>query len=178
MGSVKVDLNSSGMFYKDLTLSDINVVRLLIEFRYKYDNYLYSISDNAFDVAGEVQGINTEMLLTYVALDEAIKKCNLSEEQLKIIKLYEHGFTHKEIAIELGKGTKENIRKRINTICKEIMKQNLWDWRKYTYTKTLNMKSKKCNKCKDNLPATEEFFRARSDFKGDGFYNKCKKCEE
>lgn len=177
MGSVKVDLHSKGMFYKDLTLSDINVVRLLIEFRYKYDNYLYSVSDNAFDVAGEVQGINTEMLLTYVALDKAIEKCNLNEEQLKIIKLYEHGYTHKEIAIELGKGTKENVRKRINTICREIMKQNLWDWRKHTYTKTLGMKLKKCSKCRDELPATDEFYGSDNRNK-DGCKSYCRMCEK
>lgn len=174
MGSVKVDLVSKGLFYRDLTLSDINVVRLLIEFRYKYDNYLYSVSDNMFDVAGEVQGINTDMLLTYVALDQAIKKCNLSAEQLRIIELYEHGYTHKEIATELGMDSKENIKKRINTICKEIMKQNLWDWRKHTYSNTFEMKTKKCSKCKDLLPTTDEFY----------FYDKtnnthksmCKKC--
>lgn len=158
MGSVKVDLIGKGLFYKDLTLSDINVVRLLIEFRYKYDNYLYSVSDNAFDVAGEVQGINTEMLLTYVALDEAISKCEFNAEQLKIIELYEHGYTHQEISELLGKGTKENVRKRINTICKDIMKQNLWDWRKLTYKNTLDLKMKKCKKCSDLLPATDEFY--------------------
>lgn len=176
MGSVKVDLHSKGLFYKDLTLSDINVVRLLIEFRYKYDNYLYSISDNAFDVAGEVQGINTEMLLTYVALDEAIEKCNLSEEQLKIIELYEHGYTHKEIAEELGMGSKENIKKRINTICKEVMKQNLWDWRKMIYKNALDLKMKKCSKCKDELPATDEFYSPLQHTR-DGFHSQCKRCK-
>lgn len=177
MGSVKVDLIGKGLFYKDLTLSDINVVRLLIEFRYKYDNYLYSVSDNAFDVAGEVQGINTEMLLTYVALDEAISKCDFNAEQLKIIELYEHGYTHQEISEILGKGTKENVRKRINTICKDIMKQNLWDWRKLTYKNTLDLKMKKCNKCKEDLPATDEFF-GQDGRNNDGCKSYCRNCEK
>lgn len=177
MEKMKVDTDSKSLFYKDLTLSDVNVVRLLIEFRYKYDNYLYSVSDSAFDVAGEVQGINTDMLLTYVALDEAIKKCNLSEEQLRIIQLYEHGYTHKEIAVELGMGSKENIKKRINTICKEIMKQNLWDWRKTTYRHTFDMKTKKCSKCRDELPAIDEFY-GKDDRNKDGCKSYCRKCEK
>lgn len=177
MEKMKVDTDSKSLFYKDLTLSDVNVVRLLIEFRYKYDNYLYSISDNAFDIAGEVQGINTDMLLTYVALDEAIKKCKLSEEQLRIIHLYEHGHTHKEIAVELGMGSKENIKKRINTICKEIMKQNLWDWRRTTYKNTFDMKLKKCSKCKDELPATDEFYTNKNDSL-DTFHPYCRKCKK
>lgn len=176
LGSVKIDLNSKGLFYKDLTLSDINVVRLLIEFRYKYDNYLYSESNNTFDVAGEVQGVNTDMLLTYVALDQAIEKCKFSEEQIKIIRMYEHGYTHQEIATDLGMGSKENIRKRINTICKEIMKQNLWDWRIKTYKNELDLKFKKCSKCKSELPATDEFYSPLAHTK-DGFHSQCKRCK-
>lgn len=177
MGSVKVDLISKGLFYKDLTLSDINVIRLLIEFRHKYDNYLYSESNNAFDVAGEVQGVNTDMLLTYVALDETIKKCNLSEEQLRIIKLYEHGYTHKEIAVELGMESDVNIKKRINTICREIMKQNLWDWRKVTYRNIFDMKLKECSRCRDELPATDEFF-SPDNRNIEGFHSTCKRCRK
>ncbi|WP_144509946.1 hypothetical protein [Bacillus sp. FJAT-22090] len=175
MSGMKLDLNSKDLFYRDLTISDVNVVRLLIEFRYKYDNYLYSVSNNAFDVAGEVQGVNTEMLLTYAALDETIKECNLSEEQMKIIELYEHGLTHQEIAIELGMGSKENIKKRINTICKEVVKQNLWNWRKVNYKNTLDLKMKKCSKCKDELPATDEFYYSKNDSE-DGFHSQCKSC--
>lgn len=176
MGSVKVDLNSKGLFYKDMTLSDINVVRLLIEFRYKYDNYLYSEQNNAFDVAGEVQGVNTELLLTYVALDEIIKQCNFSDDQLKIIKMYEHGYEKHEIAKAIGLESNDNIRKRINTICKDIVKQNLWNWRKVSYKNTLELESKQCSKCREELPATDEFFTINSD-SSDGYYSLCKKCK-
>ena len=176
LGSVKIDIDSKGLFYKNLTISDVNVVRLLIEFRYKYDNYLYNQADNTFDVAGEAQGINTEMLLTYAALDQTIKRCEFSEVQLEIIKLYEHGYTYKEIAEHLGLKSNENIRKRLNTICKEIVKQNLWQWRMMIYEHTLNLKLKECSKCKTKLPVTDEFFGQDARNK-DGCKSCCRKCE-
>lgn len=176
MGSVKIDLESKGLFYKNLTISDVNVVRLLIEFRYKYDNYLYNEMDNRFDVAGEAQGINTEVLLTYAALDQTIKQCGFSDAQLQIIKLYEHGYSYKEIAENLGLESNENIRKRLNTICKEIVKQNLWQWRMTIYQHTLNLKSKECSKCKTKIPAIDEFFGQDARNK-DGCKSYCRKCE-
>lgn len=177
MGSVKIDLYGKGLFYKSLNLSDVNVIRLLIEFRYKYDTYLYSETDNHYNVAGEVQGINEEMLLMYVALDETIKQCKFDEEQLKIIKMYEHGYIYKEIANELGLDDTENIRKRLNTICKEIAKQNLWNWRKVAYVEALELKTKCCSKCKEKLPATDEFFRADSR-NSTGLQSQCRTCEK
>lgn len=176
LGSVKIDLESKGLFYKNLTFSDINVVRLLIEFRYKYDNYLYSEMNNTYDVAGEVQGINTELLSTYASLDQIINQCAFNESQLQIIKLYEHGYSYKEIAEKLGLKSNENIRKRLNTICKEIVKQNLWNWRMTIYHHTLNLKLKDCSKCKNKFPAIDEFFGQDARNK-DGCKSYCRKCE-
>ena len=176
LGSIKIDLESKGLFYKNLTISDINVIRLLIEYRYKYDNYLYNEADNTFDVAGEAQGINTEVLLTYAALDQTIKRCNFSDVQLQIIKFYEHGYSYKEIAEHLGLKSNENIRKRLNTICKEIVKQNLWQWRITMYQHSLKLKSKECSKCKVKLPAMDEFFGQDTRNK-DGCKSHCRKCE-
>lgn len=174
---IKVDDSSSSLFYKNLTLSDVNVVRLLIEYRYKYDNYLYSDMNYFFDSAGEVQSVNIEMLLTYVALDETIKQCNFNKNQLMIINFYEHGYTHKEIAEKIGLGSNDNIRKRINTICKEIVKQNLWNWRIEVYRNVLDLKMKSCSKCMNLLPVTDEFFSLNKD-SNDMFHSQCKRCKK
>lgn len=178
MGSVKVDLHSKERFYSDLTLSDIDVLQLLIEYRNKYDKYAGFESNNAFTEAGQIADVNTEIIATYASIDQLIKQCKFDEKQLKILELLGLEYELKEIAEELGLKHGKEIRKRLNSILKQIANANTWNWRKMMYVNKLDLKTKKCSKCRDDLPAMPEFFRGRSDNKGDGFYNKCLKCEE
>jgi hypothetical protein len=53
---------------------------------------------------------------------------------------------------------------------------NIWLWRKCVYVDKLGLKTKKCSKCEDVLPGTDEFFSPRTDEKSDGFYSYCRKC--
>jgi hypothetical protein len=172
---VRKDVSDKSLFFEHLTLSDISVVKLLIEYRYKYDIYLYSENNNFFNVAGEIQTMNEELILTYVDLDKTIVQCDFSLDQLKMIGLYGHGFTIREMATELGLGSYTHIKKKFNTICNQIVKQNLWNWRKTHYLHELGLRSKKCSKCKSSLPATDEFF-SPSNQTTDGFFRYCKKC--
>lgn len=174
---IRVDDSSNSLFFKDFTLSDINVVKLLIQYRYKYDNYLYSDNNNFFNEAGEIQSMNEEIILTYISLDQTIVDCDFSPEQLKLIGLYEHGFTVREMANELGLGSYTHIKKKFNTICNQIIKQNLWNWRKTHYLHGLGLKSKRCSKCKGNLPATDEFYSLNNGSQ-DGYHSQCKKCKK
>lgn len=173
---IRVDDSSNSLFFKDFTLSDINAIKLLIQYRYKYDSYLYSEKNLFYGEAGEIQSMNEEIILTYISLDQTIVECNFSPEQLKLIGLYEHGFTIREMVNELGLGSDKYIRKKFNTICNQIIKQNLWNWRKTHYTHTLKLKSKKCSKCKEFLPAMDEFFTTKNDTQ-DGFHPYCRKCK-
>jgi hypothetical protein len=177
IGSVKIDVNSSEALFKDLAFSDINVVKWLIQFRDKVDPYYKSETDYHFDYAGDVKSLNQELINTYTCLDELIDKCKFNKEQLYIINSIQEGYTYQEIADQLGKNRNTNIRNRFNKICRDIVKMNIWLWRKCVYVDKLGLKTKTCGKCEEDLPATDEFFRTRIDNFGDGFYNSCRKCE-
>lgn len=177
MGGVKRDIYKAERTFKGLNLSDVNVVRLLMEYRYKYDPYAGFESDGTFDVAGAISPVNVEIIVTFASLDDLILQCKFDETQLKIIKLIEDGYTLKEIAVLIGLSHTDNIKKRMNTICREIVKMNLWNWRKVTYQVDLGLKTKRCSKCKEDLPATFEFFRDHTVTK-DGLQSQCKMCEK
>lgn len=177
MGSVKVDLHGKELLYKDMSLSDIDVIQLLIEYRYKYDKYAGYETDNMFDSAGLVSDLNQEIIATYATIDCLIKQCNFSNDQLKIIKMMEQGYDLKEIATELGVEHGKGIRKRFNKILRDIVHMNLQNWRRVNYIEKLELKTKVCRKCKESLPATTEFFRDHHGVK-DGFQSRCRNCEK
>lgn len=89
---------------------------------------------------------------------------------------YIDGYSVEEIA-EMDGQTVRNINGILNSICKSISNEEERQWRIWSYTHKLELKSKKCSRCEEELPATDEFFRARNDGRGDGFYSQCKKCE-
>ncbi|MDN4494929.1 hypothetical protein [Ureibacillus aquaedulcis] len=158
--------------YKPFIISDINVVELLISLRYKYDENMFLENGSMFYITG-AKALNQELVATYVSLDETIKKCNFSDKQLKLIKLVEQGYTHREIE-QILKIDNSNVTKSLKTIYKTIVDINLREWRKSTYTNTLGIKTKQCSKCKENLPATNEFFSF--DKTNNRFKASCKKC--
>ena len=159
--------------FQSLTLNDIAVVELLIEYRYKYDDNLFLTGSNTLDVTG-VKAVNQEVVATFASLDMLIDKCNFSDQQLLLIKMVEQGYTHREIAQATNMDF-QNVKKALKTVYKAIVKENERQWRKVIYTNTLGLKTKKCNKCEEALPATNEFFSDNS-FSKDGFHSICKKC--
>lgn len=177
LGSVKVDLHGKEMFYKDLTLSDESVLQLLIEYRYKYDTYLHNETNYVFSEAGDVAHVNQELIALYASIDQLIKQCKFSNEQLKIIKRFEHGYTMQEMADSLGLGTASNARRRFKSIIKKMVSTNEWNWRKTVYYHTIGLKNKQCSKCREVLPATNEFFTGKND-SSDGYHPYCRECKK
>lgn len=168
-------LNSKDMEYRVYTLGDIGVIELLIAFRYKYDENLYLGSEGKIAVSGAPR-LNEEIIATYATLDEYIRKCKFDENQIKILEMTGHGYSNDEIAYELSIN-KSTITGRLNTMYKRIAKENEWYWRKSTYEKKLDLKNKKCSKCKEELPATVEFYSDNSQSR-DGFHSVCKICRK
>lgn len=168
-------LNSKDIEYKSYVLSDMKVIELLISFRYKYDSYLFTgLTGSSLEVSG-VLPLSEEMIITFASLDSYIEKCNFNEQQMKIIKLVEQGYNNQEIASMIGVN-QSTIKGRLKTIYRRISKENEWQWRKSVYTNTLGLKSKRCSKCEEELPATPEFYRDDSR-KKDGFQSRCRLCE-
>lgn len=177
MGSVKVDIHSGELFYKDLTFSDVEVVKLLLRYRDKYDEYFRYEQENHFDVAGDVKRLNAEAINTFTYLDELVAKCNFKEDQLVILHMVQEGYSYQEIADELGKTNVDSIRNRFDKISRSVVDMNDWLWRKYVYMDKLGLKTKTCSKCKEDLPATDEFF-SPDDSINDGFKYICRLCRK
>lgn len=168
-------ISNRDLMFQPLSLNDINVIELLIEYRYKYDDNLFLGGSSVFDVTG-VKAVNQEVVATYASLEMLIKECKINDQQRKMLKLVEQGYTHREIADEIGIEF-QNVSKALQTIYKAIVKENEWQWRKYIYIDKLGLKKKQCSKCKDYLPATNEFFSDNS-VSPDMLYSICKKCRK
>ena len=167
-------ITKKDLVLQPFVLNDISVVELLIEFRYKYDDNLFLGGGNTLDVTG-VKAVNQEVVATYASLDRLIKLCNLTEQQLFLIKMTEQGYTHREIGQAVGIEF-QNVKKALITIYKAIVKENERQWRRVVYTSTLGLKTKQCTKCGEHLPATNEFYRDETRSK-DGLQSRCRKCE-
>lgn len=170
-------LNSKDIEYQSYTLGDIGTVELLIAYRYKYDEYLFlGGSDTEKTGATGQAGLNTEIIATYADLDVYIESCEFDKVQIEMIKLVEEGYSHEQIAFELGLQTSA-IGGRLRTIYRAIARENEWRWRQSVYKHKLRLRDKECNKCERKLPATAEFYSTNSDSR-DGFYSYCKKCRK
>lgn len=166
-------ISNRDIYFQSFTFNDPAVVELLLTHRYKYD-------DNLFLDYGDVSGatgaysVNTEVIVTYVELDNLVKACNFSESELKVIELKGLGYTLAEISAATGVQS-TYINSLIKKVVKKIVQENLRKWRIWAYKEKLNLKTMKCSKCKNDLPATEEFF-APDYSKKTGFRGICKNC--
>ncbi|WP_223553421.1 hypothetical protein [Lysinibacillus sphaericus] len=165
-------ITKKNLVLQPFVLNDISVVELLIEYRYKYDDNLFLSGESSF-VSG-AKALNQEVVATYASLDRLIKLCGFSEQQLLLIKMTEQGYTHREIGQAVGIEF-QNVKKALKTIYKAIVKENERQWRRVVYISTLGLKTKQCSKCKEHLPATNEFYSDNKSAK-DGLHSICKKC--
>ena len=166
-------ITNKDLMFQPFALNDIGVIELLIEYRYKYDDNLFLGGGSSLDVTG-VKAVNQEVVATYASLERLIKQCGFTQQQLLLIKMVEQGYTHREIGEAIGIDN-QNVKKALKTVYKAIVKENERQWRRVVYTSTLGLKTKKCNKCEEHLPATNEFFSDNKTAK-DGLHSICKKC--
>lgn len=125
----------------------------------------------------DLSELSEEVICLYVYLDECINNCSLTDKQLIILKKYMDGFTEEEIANDLSV-TQQAINGIINSCCKKIVEYNHQKWKNEFILwnkKKVETNYKQCSKCKEFLPATEEYFSHKGDTK-DGFHPYCKKC--
>ena len=161
-------------FYQTFSLSDEDVIRLLIEYRYKYDeNYYLSNQTSALSITG-ASPLNQELIVLFADLDELVKTSPLSPLQLQMMQLIQEGYTYDEIEAMLPVN-RSSITNGMRRIYKIIKQQNDYQWRRCIYTNTLKLKTKRCSHCKEDLPATDEFFTV-DEGKIDMFHGRCKRC--
>lgn len=157
-------------------LGDVNVIELLLSLRYKYDAKLFEGDELTPVLATGDNSFKEEIITTYLVLDEYIKKSKLTPIQTKIIDMVNEGYNYDEIGFELDIDS-TGIGNRLKTACRKIKKVNDREWRKSVYTNKLGLKTKSCSKCKEELPATSEFFGDLRHSR-DGFHSQCRLCKE
>lgn len=102
MGAVSVDIHKQERDYKNLTLSDDNVVRYLILYRNKVDVSYGANTNININFAGDMFEFNQELICLFASLDETVKEANLTERQTKLLELLYEGNTVKDASEILG----------------------------------------------------------------------------
>lgn len=102
MGAVSVDIHKQERDFKDLTLSDDNVVRYLILYRNKVDVSYGANTNININFAGDMFEFNQELICLYSSLDETIKETRLTERQNKLLEILFEGNTVKDASEILG----------------------------------------------------------------------------
>lgn len=175
MGASKVDIYKSQRQFEQITLSDQNVVKWLIMYRDKVDIYYGANTDNFYNNAGNVKELNQALINIYADLDKLIEKCNLTEEQRALIHLLSIGYTFKDIEETSENVTAQNAKRRFDSICKSLTKENDRVWNLWIHSEYIKNNWKECPKCGETLPANTTFFSPHSK----GKYrvrNICKTC--
>lgn len=157
--------------YKQLVLSDLTVIKELLTFRGTIDD----TNLNQGACATNSLKMNTDVISLFADLDGLIKK-SLNEEQIKLLAYITKDYSYYSIGKILGIPVK-TVGSRFNTICLKIKQENDRQWRKAVYINKLKLITKRCSKCNEVLPATDEFFSLNSSSK-DHFHSQCKKCKK
>lgn len=97
LGASSVDVHKKEREYRDLTLSDINVVKYLILYRSKVD-VLYNTNVNIdIEQAGDFFDFNQELIALYASLDVTVELCKFKQKQSRLLELVFEGYTIQDI---------------------------------------------------------------------------------
>lgn len=161
-----------------VTLSDSNAIKGLLKFRYRFDLLLEDGSDRyGLESNCDLAKLSEDVICIYADLDNLINKANFNTYQSKILKMYMYGNTEDDIA-ELLNVERQSINSVIDKICEVLCELNYQNWKlDYVFWDKVKVNSdyKKCSKCGEFMPATEEYFSPDTS-KLDGFKYICKKC--
>ena len=162
-----------------VTLSDSSTIKGLLKFRYKYD--LLRGDGDRYGVESNVDlcGMSDDVICLYADLDNLIQKANFNDYQCKVLDLYVCGYIESDIAEELGVEM-QSINRLIDNMCEVLCELNYQSWKlDYIFWDKVKVYNgyKKCSKCDEFLPMTEEYFSSKADSK-DKFHPYCKKCRQ
>lgn len=159
--------------FKQLVLSDETVIKELLTYRGSIDDTL--LNGNQGGCTSSTLKMNTDVISLFIDLDELIKK-SLNDEQIKLLTYIAKDYSYHKIG-QLLEIPIKTVGRRLSTICSRIKQENDRQWRKIVYTEKLHLKSKRCSKCKEVLPATDEFYSINNSSK-DLYHSQCKKCKK
>lgn len=128
LGSVSIDIYRKEKEFRQLTLSDENVVKYLILYRSSVD-ITYNVGLNIdINTAGDMFEFNQELIALYLSLDNIIKKCKFKEKQSKLLELiFEGNSIHDIIEMKID-FTRSATYELFDRMVKKIVKANYNDW--------------------------------------------------
>lgn len=130
MGSVSVDIHKQEREFRNLTLSDRDVVKYLILYRNKVDTtYGTSININMYQ-AGDTFEFNQELISLYASLDKLIQKISLNEKEVKFLELIFDGNTVADVFKVHKHYPQKTAYRVLERIVESIVEQNHYDWEK------------------------------------------------
>lgn len=192
MGSVKYETKNQGRGHHQwdrVSLNNIDAIDVLIRFRSKFDESYLSKCFYTYDVT-ESNGIPEFVEIVtclYADLDTYIKRADLNEYELDIVKYLMMGYLFEDI-IKLvnkkymtNKKTSELKRNFRRNICRKILNEYNYDYTQWLHLSekikiNKNDKYKKCSKCNKYKLLNNENFPKRGDSK-DGYDYWCRKCK-
>lgn len=130
MGAVSVDIHKKGREFKDFSLSNENVVKYLILYRYKLDVAYNSNINIDINYAGDIYEFNEELICLYASLDQLLNKINLKDKDKDFLTLTFKGYSISDIN-EIYKIPKRTAYDILSRIVEKIINENLSDWRNY-----------------------------------------------
>lgn len=167
--------------WEKVNLSDPNTIKGLLKFRYRFDALL-DYRNCSYDVLAsttDLSDVDDNLICLYADLDNLINKASFNTYQTNILKLYMEGNNEDDIAEILNVG-KQSINSVIDNMSNILCELNYQNWKlNYVFwdIKKVNTNYKKCSKCGEFLPATEEYFSPNPSSK-DGFYSICRECKQ
>lgn len=161
-----------------VNLSDPNTIKGLLKFRHRFDLLLEDGSDRyGLDSNGDLCGLSDDVICIYADLDNLINKANFNDNQSKVLNMYMYGNTESDIA-ELLNVEQQSVNSVIDRMCEVLCELNYQDWKLgFVFWDKCKVKSdyKKCSKCGEFLPATDEYF-SPDVRNNDKLHSNCKKC--
>lgn len=162
-----------------VNLSDPIAIKGLLKFRYRFDLLLDgSVNRYGLESNYDLANLSEDVICIYADLDNLIKHANFNENQSKVLNMYMYGHSEEDIA-DLLDVERQSVNRLIDNMCNTLCEINHQNWKlNYVFwdVKRVDTNYKKCSKCQEWLPATEEYFSPRID-RLDGMENRCKKCE-
>jgi len=154
-------MNEPNFKWGKTTLSDANTIKGLLKFRHQF------------------KPTSEDAICIYADLDKLIDKAKFNDYQKKILNLYEYGYSEEDIS-DVLEVEKQSINSVVDTICNTLCELNYQDWKlNYIFWNKCKVRTnyKRCSKCEEYLPATEEYFYKELMGK-DGYKQKCIKCSK
>ncbi len=164
MGACSVDIHLRERQYQIVNLSDPNVIKWLIEYQDRVNPYFDTSTDNNYDVAGNAQHLNQELVAMYASLEKLIKDSNLDERQLTLIDLVSRGYGFTDIVeLDIDLIMQAMYRLLLDTVYSTIAKTNDLQWKIHIHKSVLETDFKVCNKCETGYPLTNSFYAKKQE---------------